>query len=43
LALVSVHAYGLLDAVALGTKLGVFQWLSSGLILAAWQVDRRVK
>jgi hypothetical protein len=42
LSLISVHAYGLLDAVSLGTKLGIFQWLSSGLILAAWRVTRRV-
>lgn len=41
LAVVSVHAYGLLDAVALGTKVGVFQWLASGLVLAAWQLTRR--
>ena len=38
LSLVSVHAYGLLDAVALGTKLGVFQWLACGLILGAWRL-----
>jgi putative inorganic carbon (hco3(-)) transporter len=41
LSLVSVHAYGLLDAVSLGTKLGVFQWLSCGLILGAWRVAHR--
>ena len=40
LSVVSVHAYGLLDAVSLGTKVGAFQWLSSGLILAAWRIDR---
>jgi putative inorganic carbon (HCO3(-)) transporter len=38
LSLVSVHAYGLLDAVSLGTKLGIFQWLSCGLILGAWRL-----
>jgi putative inorganic carbon (hco3(-)) transporter len=35
LSVIAVHAYGLLDAVSLGTKLGIFQWLSCGLILAA--------
>jgi putative inorganic carbon (HCO3(-)) transporter len=41
LSIVAVHAYGLLDAVSLGTKVGVFQWLASGLVLAAWQLERR--
>jgi putative inorganic carbon (HCO3(-)) transporter len=34
LSLVSVHVYGLLDAVPLGAKIGMFQWLSAGLVLA---------
>ena len=38
---VAVHAYGLLDAVSLGTKVGLFQWIASGLLLAAWRVDKR--
>ncbi len=38
LSVVAVHAYGLLDAVSLGTKVGVFQWLSCGLVLAAWRI-----
>jgi putative inorganic carbon (HCO3(-)) transporter len=38
LSLVTVHVYGLLDAVALGAKVGVFQWLACGLVLAAWQL-----
>jgi putative inorganic carbon (HCO3(-)) transporter len=43
LSVISVHAYGLLDAVALGTKVGVFQWLACGLVLGAWRVERRGK
>ena len=43
LSVVAVHAYGLLDAVALGTKVGVFQWLASGLLLAAWRIHSRGK
>jgi putative inorganic carbon (HCO3(-)) transporter len=39
LSLLSVHAYGMLDAVPLGAKVGIFQWLSCGLILAAWRTD----
>lgn len=39
LSLVSVHVYGLLDAVALGTKVGVFQWVVCGLALAAWRIQ----
>ena len=35
LSVVSVHVYGLFDAVPLGAKVGLFQWLSCGLILAA--------
>lgn len=35
LSLVGVHLFGIADAVALGAKVGVFQWLCSGLILAA--------
>jgi putative inorganic carbon (hco3(-)) transporter len=38
LSVISVHAYGLLDAVSVGAKVGIFQWLSCGLILAAWQL-----
>ena len=43
LSVVSVHAYGLMDAVSLGTKVGIFQWLSCGLVLAAWQLTQRAK
>lgn len=35
LSLVAVHAFGLADAIALGAKVGLFQWLCGGLILAA--------
>ncbi|HUR21342.1 MAG TPA: O-antigen ligase family protein [Vicinamibacterales bacterium] len=38
LSLLSVHVYGLLDAVPLGAKVGIFQWASCGLILASWRV-----
>lgn len=40
LSIVSVHVYGLLDAVPLGAKVGLFQWLSCGLVLAAWRIHR---
>ena len=43
LSLVSVHVYGLLDAVALGTKVGFLQWIVSGLVLAAWRIDSRTR
>lgn len=38
LSLVSVHVFGVLDAIPLGVKVGIFQWLSSGLLLAAWRL-----
>lgn len=38
LSLVSVHVFGLLDAIPLGAKVGLFQWLACGLILAAWRI-----
>jgi O-antigen ligase len=38
LSLVGVHLFGLGDAIALGAKVGVFQWAASGLILAAWRL-----
>ena len=37
LSLVVVHVFGLGDAISLGAKVGVFQWLAAGLVLAAWQ------
>lgn len=40
LSLLSVHIFGLLDAVALGTKVGIFQWLACGLVLAAWRLQK---
>jgi len=36
LSLVGVHLFGLGDVVALGAKVGVLQWLASGIILSAW-------
>jgi O-antigen ligase len=35
--LVAVTLFGTLDAVPLGSKIGMFQWMASGLILAAWR------
>lgn len=40
LALVAVHVFGIGDAIALGAKVGVFQWLCAGLILAAAHLPR---
>jgi len=40
LSLLSVHIFGLLDAVALGTKVGILQWLACGLVLAAWRLQK---
>jgi putative inorganic carbon (HCO3(-)) transporter len=39
LSLVAVHLFGVADAVALGAKVGLFQWLASGLILGAWRLQ----
>ncbi len=38
-ALVAVTLFGLGDAVALGAKVGLFQWMAGGLILAAWRTQ----
>lgn len=35
LALLAVHVYGLFDAVAFGTRIGLYQWAAAGLILGA--------
>ena len=43
LCLVAVHAFGLADAISLGAKVGVFQWLAAGLVLAAWQLQQESK
>ena len=42
LALIGIHFFGVGDAVSLGAKVGLFQWLASGLILAAWQLQQSV-
>jgi putative inorganic carbon (HCO3(-)) transporter len=42
LSLVAVTAFGLADAVALGAKIGLFQWAAGGLILGAGRVDALV-
>jgi len=38
LAIVGVHLFGIADAVALGAKVGLFQWWACGLALAASRV-----
>lgn len=40
LSLVAVSTFGLSDAVVLGAKIGLIQWLAAGLILAAWRVQQ---
>jgi hypothetical protein len=37
LSLVAACMFGVADAVTLGAKVGLFQWLAGGLILAAWR------
>jgi putative inorganic carbon (HCO3(-)) transporter len=39
LSLIAVHAFGLTDAIALGAKVGAFQWASVGMILAAFRLQ----
>lgn len=39
LAVVAVCLFGLADAVALGAKVGMLQWMASGMILAASEMD----
>jgi O-antigen ligase len=39
LSLVAVTAFGLADALALGSKIGAFQWMAAGLILGALRVQ----
>lgn len=36
LSLVAVHLFGLTDAIALGAKVGLFQWLCAGIVIAEW-------
>jgi putative inorganic carbon (HCO3(-)) transporter len=38
-AILAIHAFGLTDAVALGAKVGLFQWMAGGLILSAWRIQ----
>lgn len=38
LCLLAFHAFGTVDAIALGSKVGVFQWAVSGLILGAHEM-----
>jgi putative inorganic carbon (HCO3(-)) transporter len=39
--LVAVHLFGLVDAIALGAKVGVLQWLICGLIMASYRQSSR--
>jgi putative inorganic carbon (HCO3(-)) transporter len=39
LSLIAVHAFGLTDAIALGAKVGAFQWASIGIIVAAFRMQ----
>ena len=42
LVLTGVHVFGVADAVSLGAKIGLFQWLAGGLILGAWRTQQSV-
>jgi putative inorganic carbon (HCO3(-)) transporter len=39
--LAAIHVFGLADAIALGTKVGIFLWWNLGLIAALYGVARR--
>lgn len=39
LCLVAVHMFGLGDAISLGAKVGIFQWIAAGLVVSAWQIQ----
>ena len=39
--LFAIHLFGLADAIALGTKVGVFLWWNLGLIAAVHNVTKR--
>ena len=41
LSVAGVHLFGLGDAVSLGAKVGLFQWVAAGLVLGAWEIQRR--
>lgn len=41
LSLVTVSVFGFADAVALGAKVGLFQWMAGGLILGSWRTQLR--
>jgi putative inorganic carbon (HCO3(-)) transporter len=42
-ALLTVHLFGVADAIALGAKVGLFQWAAAGLVLAAWHIQQQVE
>ncbi len=39
LSLLAAQAFGLGDAIPLGAKVGIFQWLAAGLIVAGWRMQ----
>ena len=39
LSLVAVHFFGIADTIALGAKVGLFQWWCAGLVIAAGRLD----
>lgn len=42
LSLVATHLFGLTDAIALGAKVGLFQWLCAGIVMAEWYALRKL-
>jgi surface carbohydrate biosynthesis protein (TIGR04326 family) len=38
--ILGIHAFGLTDTIALGAKVGLFQWLAAGLVIALSQLPR---
>lgn len=41
LALIGLHIFGMVDAVALGAKVGMLQWLAAGLVVSAMHLELR--
>ena len=39
LSVAAAHFFGIGDAIALGARVGFFQWFASGLVLAAWRIQ----
>ena len=42
LALIGIHVFGIVDAIALGAKVGMFQWFAAGLVVSAMRLEREV-